>query len=478
MSVALKSENELITERRYHQKVYANGNEKRFIIHTAHIHYKDDDGLFKEIDTKLSFDGTNFIHPKASFEAKFPEFADGKFDFKNRFEGADHTISMIPQVAHIKGEAFGNYILYKDAFGAGLDLKVYAYHHGVKEIVVINKPSDKDLTFDFELVLNGHKVNGDSEWDKKSKLDFKGKTLKIGEEGKGSYFRNATVWDSAQNSQPVDIELYEKGNKIFLRKTVSKEFLEKSVFPVYTDHATTFFSGSGDGQANANDDVTDWTLIHDGGGTAASATATSIPARSKRTTVPVTQILIVRAFIPFNTSGLTGTISSATINLYGIVFSAITIDDDDNNFAVIVQTTQNDPNTVVLGDYQRCGAIDNPTEGSNRIDNVSEWVTGAYNTFTLNATGLGWILRSSGDPIPWRFHSLSSGLPFIFTSITSGIPVRFHSRGGTVYSRFGVREGHDALDDPLAGNTESTVFFSTSEETGTGQDPYLDVTTV
>jgi len=112
-------------------------------------------------------------------------------------------------------------------------------------------------------------------------------------------------------------------------------------------------------------------------------------------------------------------------------------DNDGDDFITVVQTSQADTASLTTADYDQCGAISNPTEGATRID-IGSITIGAYNSWTLNATGLGWISK-------------------------------------TGYTFLGLREGHDAINSAITFGI-NRVKFAGSEATGTANDPYLDVT--
>jgi len=258
----------------YHQKVFELGRGKRkYIISSAHINYKDEKGEFKSIDLTLKWDNTLKVwkFDTASYVPKIPEYADGWFEFYNKFEGAKHLIRARPIANHIKGTLVDNEILYKDAFGEGIDLKVKPKWYGLDKIIIINKKPEKlqNLTFDFELELpEGAEIKDrkGNKWDKSKIYKFKDKTISIEKNGKKSFFRNAKVWDSGREkgiSKPVDIELYLKDGKVYLRKTITKDILEKAIYPLYTDHPTSYYGYYGDGTIENYDygsDV-DWSTV-------------------------------------------------------------------------------------------------------------------------------------------------------------------------------------------------------------------------
>jgi len=430
---------EITTKRTYNQKVYATGkkDEKRYRIHTAHIHYKD--GNFKDIDTTLAFDNIDkaWKHSKASYYPSIPEYADGWFGFYNAYKGANHTIKAKPICSHIKGVINDNIVLYKDAFGKGIDLEVSVYWGGLRKVICINKrPLDtsKDLVFDFELDL-GSLVIKDKDnisWDKKSILDFKDRTVKIGETGKESYFRSARIWDSKEAvdriSCPVDIVLYKNNGKLYLRKTIKAEILQKAIYPLYTDHPTSYYSASSDGHITKYG--SGWDTQHDA--TTGNAVVATGLTFSVVTGVSGTTYYIYRLFCPVDTSGIgSDTVTAAT--LYAEPAVIYNQDNDGNDWVNLVQSSEADPTSLATSDFDACGAVDDPTEGSTRID-IGDMSTGVYQTWIFN--DLSWI-------------------------ITDG------------YTKIGLRTGDDCLDN-VPGTGFNEVDFLAQESTG--NSPYLDVT--
>jgi hypothetical protein len=434
---------EILSQRDYNKKVFnLDGGNMLYRCFASHKHYKDNNDFFQDIDSRLVFNDIEkkWKHNKASYYPSIPEYVDDWFEFYNAYEGTKHVIKAKPIAFHIKGEYFedkeGNYVLYKESFGKGVDLKVYSYWAGLKKVICINnKPLDvsKDLIFDFELELpQGSEISDklNIEWNKISSNDFTSKTIKIGKDGKYSYFRNAILWDSEDLIQPVNIELYIKDGKTYLRKTISKEILDKVVYPLYTDHPTSYYSGAGDGYVQGADP--DWNTAHDLlTGTLVDYTAITMQARSANQQVRK----ISRIFIPINTNGISGTIVSATINLY--ITSVSDTNNDGYDYLNIVQTSQPDTTQLTTADFDLCGSVNNPTLGAISIDlgNISAL---AYKIWTLNSTGIGWI-----------------------------------DINGT--SMFGMREGHDISDQDV-GLYNDGVAISTSEDTSGTKDPYLEIT--
>ena len=162
---------------------------------------------------------------------------------------------------------------------------------------------------------------------------------------------------------------------------------------------------------------------------------------------------IVRAVTFFDTSAISSgdNIDSATMSLYVVtVLNQDTDDGDDYIGLVQAKNGWGSATAVASGDYDQVGdQIDNPTQGATAID-LGSMTTSAYNDWTLNATGRGWIARS-GETKPSGF-------------VSSGI------------TALGFREGHDIEDTgPLNSNTSNSMFSSQADVTGTTQDPKLVV---
>ena len=143
---------------------------------------------------------------------------------------------------------------------------------------------------------------------------------------------------------------------------------------------------------------------------------------------------ISRAVLLFNTASLpdNATIISATLGLY--VTSTQDTDNDGNDTITPVSATPASNTALSTSDYNSFGT----TAYATAID-ITSITTSAYNTFTFNGTGIAAITL-------------------------------------TGVSKFGVREGHDLVNNRPANNTGLRVEFSSAEASGTSQDPKFDVT--
>ena len=154
--------------------------------------------------------------------------------------------------------------------------------------------------------------------------------------------------------------------------------------------------------------------------------------------------LIYRSFLPFDTSSIpTGSsIVSASLSIY--VSAKTNTDNDATDYINVVNTTQVSTNSLTEEDYDQCGDVSSPGTGATSID-IGSIATSDYNAFTLNSTGLSWVKNCS---------------------VASG------------FTCLGLREGHDIEDSQLTFTKENSITYYSSEQTGTSQDPFLEVTYV
>lgn len=216
-----------------------------------------------------------------------------------------------------------------------------------------------------------------------------------------------------------------------------------------TARADTIYAGAGDGFVSYTYDT--WATARGATtGTAADSTNTLIGAYSTYLYVKSGSNGIYRAFLPFNTSTIpaTAAITGASLNVY--VTAKYDGDNDTEAYMTVVRTSQATHTTLVTADYDNITTTEGIDSGERKdITGIS---TSAYLTFTLNATGIGWIAKSG----------ISSNC-----SATAGITC------------LGLREGHDNTNTSIAqtfSSYSSGIEFSSSEASGTSQDPYLSVT--
>lgn len=233
--------------------------------------------------------------------------------------------------------------------------------------------------------------------------------------------------------------------------TLWRALTELLVRTAYADSVSPF-SGAGDGYVfnNATDSeefcFSVWSIARDAAdGLSASAIANIMYGYSYDDTVPFgCTAAMYRAFIPFDTSVIPSgaSISAATLNVYATAKQNLGNDGDD--FITVVHTAQATHTTLTTADFDQVG-VSELIDSGERKDITSVSIS-AYLAFTLNSTGSSLVKK---------FGQSSN------CSATTGITC------------LGLREGHDFLNTTAASNY---VGFSTSEQTGTSQDPYLSVT--
>lgn len=374
---------EIKSARTYNQKVFDIGKgKKRFKIHSGHIHYKDKKGTLQDSDftIKKMADGS-WSMDRHNYHFVCPEYSDGMFDFYNAFEKANHHIKLRPVAGHAKGEAEKeeNAIIYKNAFGEGIDYKAVIQRAGVRKIIVINKNPKKDIHFDFELILDKKSsflkqgLIGSSKKLKVSEkeIDFTGKTFRFGKD-KCSYVKQAIIWDSDEKKpkqENIKLSLFKVNGKIYLRKFIPKEFFDGAVFPVFTDHPTSYYGGMADGFCG-NEGYT-WTTIR---GASSGNTVNSNQVREDNAPQAYhwvnTYCIIFRTFFFFDTSAIADgdTVDSCDLKLRGYRYAASSVSAQKG--------TQAD--TLTTNDY-------NNFEG-NEYGHVS-WAADAWNSISFNAQG-------------------------------------------------------------------------------------------
>jgi uncharacterized delta-60 repeat protein len=455
---------EMLDERTLTTKTFDNGDGTfTFESHAGHIHYEDKaTGALKECDTTLMDVGDRWVQTKASYACEIPKYANGDFVFADLFAYKNQTLVMRPLARHVPGEIddsdgwVNKRVLYRNAYGEGLHLRVTAGNEGLfKEVIIENKPNPlRDLSFGFEInppseeyayVFDGTHANGPKPV-LLANLDITGdEQILMSQAGIAedafTRIKQIRIWDSEGEAMAGRIQFYREGEKLCFRKIVPKEFLATATYPVYTDDTVTYYAGAGDGYVQKKNS-TNWNTTHDAsnGQLADYLTNQSFFCRTGVRTTS-NKYIITRGFFPFDTSPLpdSALISSASLDLY---VSAVAVGDNDGeDFVVITQTSQPSTSSLSTADFNQCGSVNSPVEGSPRYDLSSGISVNTYNSFTLNETGRGWIST-------------------------------------TGWTKLGMREGHDVLDHPYVGpqDSKNRIHGYWSEQTGTAQDPKLSIT--
>lgn len=161
---------------------------------------------------------------------------------------------------------------------------------------------------------------------------------------------------------------------------------------------------------------------------------------------------LYRGYISIDTSGLPdgATISAATLSIY--VVNTADADNDGDDYINVVQSLQAGTGSLVTGDWEDCGSDNGSAarayttpiqQGATAID-ITGIALNQYLTFTLNATGIGWISK-------------------------------------TGFTQLGIREGHDierTAIDTGTGDLQTRADWRNGyyETIQSGTTPYLSIT--
>jgi hypothetical protein len=230
--------------------------------------------------------------------------------------------------------------------------------------------------------------------------------------------------------------------------TLWKSLVELVVRTAYAD-STSPFSGAGDGYVES--------VFVDGGLGLISCrlTGTSFDYTSTGSYVNVFNDLTIprdctndRTFLPFDTSAIPSNSSVSAATLYIYVLSKQNGDDDGSDYITVSTSTQTSSSALEVADFNTVGRTEGIDSGA-RLD-ITSITTGAYNSFALNSTGIGWI----------TFNGQTSTC-----GTNSGVTC------------LALLEGHDISGGGgLADDQANSITIYMSEQTGTSQDPYLSVT--
>lgn len=218
-----------------------------------------------------------------------------------------------------------------------------------------------------------------------------------------------------------------------------REFFGKETFAA-TD---TTYSGVGDGYLYSSGSGS-WNNAHDASSGIASYNSSSVAYAGSEYDGYEEEYYIGRIFLPFNTSGLPDDNTILSASLYIYAYSKQNDVDDDFDYLTVVQTTQDSNTSLTSGDFDQCGAIDDPTVGINESQkkDLSDISIPSYIIFDLNSTGISWISK-------------------------------------TGYTKLGIREGHDVEDENISPSEDEVyngIYIRPSEYSGTDNDPYLEIT--
>ncbi|HPL95778.1 MAG TPA: hypothetical protein PLF15_03345 [bacterium] len=441
---------ELSEKRSYNSMTFLNDDGSyTTMAHVGHINYRDENGEYQLADTTLQKTDNGWVQEKASYKSVFPKYADEWIEFENTYEGGGTSFMMKPIAEHVGGRLVTDSsdiwhdkkVIYKDAFGAANDLELMAGNVGMFKYIKLNqRPNDlsRDLEIPFELKLNsGEKliINGE-EWDGSEEIITSEEIgiIKLG--SRASFLRKFTVWDNKGSVEDIKVKISNQNGKIYFTKILPKDFLETAEYPVYTDSSGSYYLSDGQGgDGFLSYSVWSWSEARSAATATGGQTTAADNARAGASQdTGEDRYTINRAFIPTDTSGLPDTASVSAATLYVYFIEKINTDNDGYDYINVLQSTQASSTSLVAADYDAIGT----TEGSTDTD-LGTIGTSGYTTFSLNATGIGWIDL-------------------------------------TGYTELGLREGHDLDNHTITNDTADYLRGYTSEQSGTSADPYLSIT--
>ena len=181
---------------------------------------------------------------------------------------------------------------------------------------------------------------------------------------------------------PAEIDVHAQGMKCDF--TFSSWTLKEGEALLIDPITSTLYVGVGDGYVRSEDDS--WDTAHDAeSGDAASYQGNTAYVTSLNQTHP--DYRVDRLFLPFDTASIQddAVISAATLK---VRCQAQGHNVGTRNYS-LVQTTQASMSSLSTADFNQSGAVNNPVEGADRV--TITHVGASWDTWTLNATGRGWI---------------------------------------------------------------------------------------
>ena len=442
------------------------------------VRYLDENGVWSLINTGFATTSEGFVMQNAPFKVTASLTSSGTSTMENNnrwniFEKRGIAESSL--FMRIKAEGVNDvpgriihgdlqtpaglqknvsYILYEGAYPEG-DL-IYYVDFGraprLEKLVRINSyPTKTRYAFnisysdgvDFSQTIEGIK----REWNKTGAFVFdntKGISVKRTSRERGIGLKKFQIWDSGENriKQPVAVEITSRGdNEYILTKDVASFFLGSPVYPVYTDTTSTFYpdpnveSTSVDGTAARSNPTQEvWANLRDGNGntsqdSTAFDTAFVLEAGNQESKWDYMQ----RAFYLFDTSSIPDddSISNATFSVKyddtgGGTLCAF------NQIADLVLSAPSSNTAIANADYE--GTVNNITAQSDTQLACSTFDdnTESYKDWTLNATGLGNISKTSVTKLGIRWSGDRSNTePTWSSAAIARVYARFADETGT-----------------------------------------------
>jgi RHS repeat-associated protein len=400
------------------------GNNYEF--HAKQVNFKDADGTFKTIDVTPVATATGWEVTQNTFIATFPARSTGAATMVNNNRFDTRTLTDINEpiqtmtitasaVADVAGVleygdvGYGSewYVRYAQAYPASNADLIYLVWQGkvprLQKLVRFNSAPSSNTDFGFQYTYPDKDPDFISstgvKWNKASKLSTN-RAVSVGKAGDkhGFGMKDFKIWDSGIGAKRmiagVNVDITSLGgNSYILTKHIPLSFFTGSpkTFPVFTDTTITVYpdpdpeTNTVDGQLQrfVASPGTNWSGIRDGAGTSAFPdVANQVFAAVSTYPSGTCYAEMDRAIFLFDTSslGAGATITSSTLSLYG----EFLYNDSAASPTYNIYTSNPASNTdLVASDFGNLGT----TQQATSIAQAS-LVSGAYNTWTLNATGL------------------------------------------------------------------------------------------
>jgi hypothetical protein len=422
-------EKEIIEKRGETYKVYDIGEgKKRYIIHSKPIHYKDSAGKWKEIDVKLKDVNNSYITGENKFIVEFKKNKDVSGFYEIKRKNSQFIVTPVKIILNQQA------ISLSDKFNEVSKLDNYRVKHKiddedsiwtqvhnayVKSAVKTTKKID-DFNIVERIDLKGFKILNEKkgeEYISNKRNEFVFET----DDGEKIWIPQPVMWtEDGNRSREIEHRLFEENGKLFYSKkptTEGKEWLNENNPVFYLDN-TNYYGDTSDGWLSLSG--ADWSDTRN----ATDATSSNYTDASYYYSFYAGfyngLYYMLRSFFAFDTLGVSGTVSSATLYIYG-------------NFAEYVNVcvqkgTQGD--TLTTADWDAF-------TGSEYAH--VDWNGSGYNAFSFNQAGK--------DDI---------------------------NTEGTTYI-CGREYDYDYLDvSPESVSLYSGCYYA--DEEGEDKDPYLDIT--
>jgi hypothetical protein len=360
-----------------------------------------------------------------------------------RFFNVDHSIQFcLPNPRQVEaepyaGSEFGRLqkaLIWRDILQPGGHQIVEARNNSLAKTFRFEQKPVSNI-IEFEVIGSEGLKFGDQgrEW----KITSRQKTVRsrqtnIWSGNRFSWIRTPLAWNHRGEVVEIELRFFRRDGKTWMAKVLPQAFVDATFVDgagwLECDLSASYFSGGGDGFVNKGDATWSTARSATAGDTATYASSPfNVAGRLSTGTY-----YIQRAFLPFDSSGLSDLAVIDTATLYIMKLGGTT----GSRQMAFIQTSQPDPTLLTTDDFDAL-TLNSPTEGASRVADTA-FTTDVYQSISLNASGMSWI-------------------------------------SATGYTKLGVREGAKDIDDVTPSDSITLQFYS-SEYTGTSKDPHLDLT--